>query len=190
MSLPPIATGLWAWPGRPALERFALHQDRQGWRLAGTILAAGQPGPVEARYEVACDGQWRTREVRVHLDEAGAARSVHLRVVDGRWQENGREHEAVRGCLDADLNWSPSTNTLPIRRLGLAVGQGSGPLTAAWLRFPQLTLEPLPQEYRRLAERRYRYTSAGGAFTAELEVDEHGLVVDYGDVWRRVCEVT
>ncbi len=93
----------------------------------------------------------------------------------------------LRGCLDVDLSWSPSTNTLPIRRLGLEVGQASAALTAAWVRFPDLALIPLEQEYRRLSDRRYRYTSRGGAFTAEIDVDEHGLVVNYGDFWKRVA---
>jgi uncharacterized protein len=180
-----VAGGLWRWLGRDGLERFALFQDPSGWRLAGTILVH-DGGPIEARYEVACDPQWRTREVRVQLEEAGGARSLRLTAADGRWVEDGREHESVRGCIDADLNWSPTTNTLPIRRLALAVGQSSGPVTAAWVRFPSLTPEPLVQEYTRLSERRYRYTSGEGTFTAEIEVDEHGLVVDYGDLWRRV----
>ena len=35
---------------------------------------------------------------------------------------------------------------------------------AAWVRFPDLTLQPLPQEYIRLADRQYRYSSRSGAF--------------------------
>jgi hypothetical protein len=66
------------------------------------------------------------------------------------------------------------------------VGARSGPIVAAWVRFPDLALEPLPQEYERLAESRYRYSSRGGSFVAQLEVDEHGLVLDYEGQWRRV----
>lgn len=64
---------------------------------------------------------------------------------------------AIQGCVDIDLGWTPSTNTLPIRRLQLGVGTSSGPITAAWVRFPELKLEPLPQEYRNL-----RRTTFGG----------------------------
>jgi hypothetical protein len=42
-----------------------------------------------------------------------------------------------------------------------------------------------PSGYRRLDERRYRYSSAGGRFVAELEIDEHGLVTTYGQIWAR-----
>jgi hypothetical protein len=82
-----------------------------------------------------------------------------------------------------DLGFTPSTNTLPIRRLTLAVG-ASAPVRAAWLRFPELTLESLEQVYLRTAERTYRYESAGGQFVAVLEVGAAGLVSRYGDYWR------
>jgi uncharacterized protein len=94
---------------------------------------------------------------------------------------------AIAGCLDVDLAFTPATNILPLRRLGLAAGE-SGEMTAAWVRFPALSIEPLPQRYTRLDARRVRYESRGGAFTAELEVDELGLVVRYPPLWERVAQ--
>jgi len=96
------------------------------------------------------------------------------------------EIPAVAGCLDVDLAFTPATNLLPLRRLGLAIGE-SREMTAAWVRFPDLSIEPLAQRYTRLDERRVRYESRGGAFTAELEVDELGLVVSYPPLWERVA---
>jgi uncharacterized protein len=60
-------------------------------------------------------------------------------------------------------------------------------VTAAWVRFPELTIEPLPQRYIRLADRRYHYESAGGAFIAEIEVDDLGIVTTYEGGWQRVA---
>ncbi len=186
-SRPLAAACLWRFLRGPGFERCELARDGEGWRLSGTVLAESEGATAEARYLVRCDSAWRTLATEVRLASRGAERRLELAVEEGRWLEGGREIASLRGCLDVDLSWSPSTNTLPIRRLALAVGEESGPLTAAWVRFPQLTVEPLPQEYARLAERRYRYSSRGGAFTAELEVDEEGLVVTYGDVWERVA---
>ena len=101
----------------------------------------------------------------------------------GVWNLNGLKVSEVDGCLDVDLNFSPSTNLLPIRRLGLNVGQESA-VRAAWLRFPAFKLEPLDQTYRRIDQRRYRYESAGGRFVGELDVDEAGLVIRYHDIWQ------
>ena len=170
------------------LERFELIRIADGWTLRGTILALDEQGPAQADYEIFCDAGWRTRRADVRVRQGDEERSLRLAVEDGRWIADGNELEAVQGCIDVDLSWSPSTNTLPIRRLSLEVGESSGPVTAAWIRFPAWTIEPLPQEYERLAERRYRYSSRGGAFTAELEVDEDDLVIDYEGIWRRVRE--
>jgi uncharacterized protein len=180
-----VRTGLFQRLKGTGLERFELLRAPEGWVLRGTILALEEDGPAQADYEIVCDTGWRTNRVEVSLRQGSTERSLRLTVEDGRWYEDGKEQETVRGCIDIDLGWSPSTNTLPIRRLGLAVGEKSGPVTAAWVRFPELTLEPLPQEYERLAERRYRYSSNGGAFVADLEVDQDGLVVDYEGIWRR-----
>jgi hypothetical protein len=86
----------------------------------------------------------------------------------------------VEGCIDLDLNFSPSTNLLPIRRLHLRIGE-QAPVRAAWLRFPSLALEPLDQSYRRTGVTTYLYVSAGG--TAELRVNEAGFVTDYPNIW-------
>ena len=86
-----------------------------------------------------------------------------------------------------DLGIGASTNTLPIRRLDLEVGEAAE-IVAAWVRFPELSLEPLPQRYTRLAEDRFRYESLDSGFTAEILVDDLGLVVHYTGWCERVAD--
>jgi hypothetical protein len=105
----------------------------------------------------------------------------------GHWRLNGTPQPQVDGCTDLDLNFSPSTNLLPIRRLNLPVGEEAA-IRAAWLRFPSFALEPLEQRYRRLSERVYLYESAGGSFSADLEVDESGFVTLYPGLAQEVEE--
>ncbi|MDQ2870322.1 MAG: putative glycolipid-binding domain-containing protein [Acidobacteriota bacterium] len=88
-----------------------------------------------------------------------------------------------RGLHGLDLNFSPSTNLLPIRRLDLSIGEKAG-VRAAWLRFPGFALEPLEQVYSRLGDGTYRYESGGGRFVAELEVDRAGFVTRYPNLWE------
>jgi len=95
-----------------------------------------------------------------------------------RWQVNGSECLEVAGCTDLDLNFSPSTNLLPVRRLSLAVGQ-EATVRACWLRFPSFSLEPLEQVYSRVDKSTYRYESGGGSFVAELKTNEAGFVTSY-----------
>jgi hypothetical protein len=90
---------------------------------------------------------------------------------------------AVRGCVDIDLGFSPATNLLPIRRLALNIGK-EAEVRAAWLSFPALTFEVLPQVYRRVGETTYRYESGGGTFVRELQVNAVGFVTSYPGLWQ------
>jgi hypothetical protein len=183
-----VRSGLWEWLTGPGLERFELVREENGWKARGTIVALGERGPAEAVYSWSCDEAWRTRQADISLRDESCERSLHVIAKNGRWFENGHEKKQLAGCVDIDLGWSPSTNTIAIRRLNLPIGARSAPLTMAWVRFPQLTLEPLAQEYERLSERRYIYTSRDGDFRAALDVDEDGLVVEYEGYWRRVSD--
>ncbi|HEY1762635.1 MAG TPA: putative glycolipid-binding domain-containing protein, partial [Acidimicrobiales bacterium] len=91
------------------------------------------------------------------------------------------------GCIDVDISMTPLTNTLPIRRMGLAVGERREML-AAFVRVPDLTAAPVAQSYELLeatpAGSRYLYQSS--TFQAELSIDSDDLVVDYATVWKRV----
>lgn len=176
---------LWRWMDRPGHEAARLQQAAGGeWHLAGTSVFAYEGAPCRLDYLIVCDGRWRT--VRARVDGWIGARAVVCEIAadaDGRWRLNGEEVPEVAGCVDVDLNFSPSTNLLPIRRLELDVG-GEGAVSAAWLRFPSLRLERLDQTYRRTGELSYRYESADGAFVRDIEVDEAGLVTRYPDFWE------
>lgn len=134
--------------------------------------------PCRLDYAVRCDVSWRTVSGSVRGFVGERAVEVDVACVAGRWTLNGADRLETAGCVDLDLNFSPSTNLLPIRRLALPVG-GEANVRAAWLRFPGFALEPLEQVYRRTAPGVYRYESAGGRFVADLDVDENGFVRRY-----------
>ncbi|HEV7919718.1 MAG TPA: putative glycolipid-binding domain-containing protein [Thermoanaerobaculia bacterium] len=171
---------LWQWVDRPGHEASRL----SGTSLEGASVFAHQGAPVSLAYSIVCDSSWRTLSANVR--GFIGPRPVDVSIIAGDpWLLNGEEQRQVAGCIDIDLNFSPVTNLLPIRRLGLPVGEEAA-VRAAWLRFPSMLLEPLEQTYRRLSPDLYRYTSAGGAFTADLRVNEEGWVVDYPGVWTAV----
>jgi hypothetical protein len=170
---------LWRRLDRPGHESARVFAREGSWHLEGTAVFSDDDRPCRLDYRVDCDARWATQMGRV----TGWVGDEPILIViaagaDRRWFVNGEERPDVAGCLDLDLNFSPSTNLLPIRRLGLQVGQEAR-VRAAWLRFPGFALEPLDQIYRRIGLSRYRYESGGGRFAADLEVDGSGLVTDY-----------
>jgi len=153
-----------------------------GLSLVGTVLGAEGGLPTWVEYRVLADGAGLTTAVHVRDLRGFVQRSISLaRDSRGRWTVDGQAAPALRGCTDVDLGCSPSTNTLPIRRLRLAIG-ASHTIQAAWVRFPELTVAKAAQTYTRLDEFTYRYAS--GDFEAELAVDDEGLVTTYA-VWQR-----
>jgi hypothetical protein len=170
---------LWRRLDRAGHEAGRLSWQESRWHLTGTAVFAHDRQACRLDYSVVCDSAWHTVSGRVAGWIGDGTVEIELLVDDARrWRLNGTECPAVTGCVDLDLNFSPSTNLLPIRRLGLAAGQEAD-VRAAWLRFPSFTLEPLEQRYRRIDTATYRYESGGGRFATELEVDADGFVTRY-----------
>jgi hypothetical protein len=179
-------TQIWQRLDQPGSEYFELWEIDEGWQLKGSVILDEADTPLFVQYAVTCGTAWNTTAVRIALTTGTVERQLNLRTDgEGRWWRDGEELSSIRGCMDIDLAFTPATNTLPIRRLGLSVGEHRD-VTAAWFGLPNLDAEPLPQRYTRLSEQRYRYESHDGGFVRELDVDDLGLVITYPALWTRV----
>ena len=163
-------------------EHCTLTVRDSGLSMVGTILGAEDGLPVRIEYRVLADAPGLTTAVHVRHLRGFEQRSLMIeRDAKGQWSVDGAVVKTLKGCTDVDLGCSPSTNTLPIRRLRLGVG-ASSTIKAAWIRFPELVVVKAAQTYTRLDESTYRYSS--GEFQAELTVDDDGLVAAYAG-WQR-----
>ena len=163
-------------------EVCVLEPAGRGWRLRGTVLTHETKQPIELRYAVTVDSAWATTDVEVLVALAGGD-PRELKELGRLWSGTERPPE-YSDCVDVDLSFTPATNTLPIRRLGLDIGE-EAEIHVAWLVWPELTVQRMPQRYTRLAKDRYRYTQ--DEFEAELAVDEQGLVLEYEGLWRAIA---
>jgi hypothetical protein len=175
---------LWQGLIAPSMERFIATASDRGFELSGLILQAHEDVPYVVRYVIQLDESWRTRGVDIELEDGGRRQVSMTTDGEGHWSRDGEHLADLDNSLDVDLEWSPSTNTLPIRRLALAIGESKN-VSAAWVRLPSLKVQRLDQTYERLEDRRYRYRS--GRFTADLVVDEDGMVLQYGLNWKAVA---
>jgi hypothetical protein len=185
---------LWRRLDAPGLEYSEFGPLAQpGWRMMGHVITVTDGFPAHLRYVVACDARWQTLTTRLSIDMPGKPTQLILNHEEGGlalgpWSLDGEQQPALADCIDVDLGFSPVTNTLPVRRLGLAVGEARE-ITAAWVRFPELDVVPMRQRYTRLAERLYRYQNVESEFTADLTLDDDGLVVTYPGIWERVTSI-
>ncbi len=161
-----------------------------GRLLKGTVVGVMKDQrPTLASYEIYCDQNWLTHRMQVERRVGNDVKTLTLSVESrGLWRSSGQELRVIRGCDDVDLALTPATNTLPIRRLNLQVGS-SASIIAAWVKFPDLTVEPLSQRYTRLSKDTFRYESNTG-FSAEIVVDDLGLVIAYPPVGGSALRVT
>ena len=170
------------WPGH---EHCAVYDEGSSWFVVGVAAFVHEGQPCRLEYVIECDDTWTTQAAGVSGWVGEKRIDIEIKAdPDHNWFFNGNEQPDVKGCTDVDLNFSPSTTLLPIRRLSLDIGN-EAPVSSAWLRFPSFKLERLDQVYRRLDQATYRYESNDGEFSAELKVNAFGLVTNYPELWEQ-----
>jgi uncharacterized protein len=176
---------------RDGFEVVFLRSAGDRYELEGWVSAVEEGEAWAVRYRLTLESNWATRSAHVFGRSALGEHDLRLESDSaGSWRIDGKPLDHVRGCLDVDLEASACTNALPVRRLGLEVGQAAD-APAVYLRAPDLGVERLEQRYARLpdadGQSRYDYVSPSFDFRAVLVYDEHGLVLDYPGIAVRVA---
>jgi hypothetical protein len=177
----------WRWIWQPdqgeGAEQFSFRATPEGHDARGKVAATLDGTPLNASYRVETDAAWVTRRVRV---EVKGGRSLDL-LCDGagHWRRvDGTTLPELDGCIDPDISMTPFTNTVAMRRLGLAIGEAVE-IEVAYILVPELSLRAAPQRYTRLADRLWRFDGLDIDFAADLTVDEQGFVVTYPGLFLR-----
>jgi hypothetical protein len=160
-------------------ETVDLRWENEGWTVTSEVAGAN------VSYVLRLSATWSIRQFLLFrdLDEPDLWLGT-----DGssRWGElNGAHRPDLDGCYDIDLSITPFTNTLPIRRLQLDVGDAAD-ITTAMVDVDTLGIVPVHQRYHRLATNRFAYSNLDSGFETEFEIDPYGLVNDYPDLFRRL----
>jgi uncharacterized protein len=164
------------------LEHLELTEEADRVVARSVLIGEREGLAFGLRYEVELSPGWVVRSLTVErVDGAGLRLESDGR---GRWRRDGEGAPELEGCIDIDLSGTPFTNSLPIRRCGLAPGEPRR-FRMAWV--PLETLRPFAdgQVYTRLGERRVRYQSQDGAFERVIETDGEGFVTLYPGLFER-----
>ncbi len=183
-------TRLWRRIGLEGLEHLTLQAMEDSIRVYSVLSVELDLGGITCEYHFDLDRQWRTQTFKLAVNQAGEDRKLRIeRTNEKEWQVNGVDRPDLRDCLDLDLNVSPFTNTLAIRRLTLAPGEAKE-MTAVYVNLPQLEVTPARQRYQRLdpsdPPRRFLYSGLDTGFTEEITVDEYALVERYPRFAERI----
>ncbi|MGK0332714.1 MAG: hypothetical protein ACI89G_002809, partial [Minisyncoccia bacterium] len=172
-------TARWTHLNGPGNETVDLRWENEGWTVTSEVAGAN------VSYVLRLSATWSIRQFLLFrdLDEPDLWLGT-----DGssRWGElNGAHRPDLDGCYDIDLSITPFTNTLPIRRLQLDVGDAAD-ITTAMVDVETLGIVPVHQRYHRLATNRFAYSNLDSGFETEFDIDAYGLVNDYHDLFRRL----
>ncbi|MCV9939389.1 putative glycolipid-binding domain-containing protein [Boseaceae bacterium BT-24-1] len=165
------------------LEHLTLRGGANGLRADAVLVGARGGHRYGATYRIDCDPGFTARSFEITATDG---RKLAMIRRDGAWHDNERGHlPAFDACVDIDLSATPFTNTLPIRRCAWQPGQQR---RIAMLFVPFDSFEPFVTEqiYTCLTPRLFRFETVDGSFTAELPVDEDGLVMDYPSLFQRL----
>ncbi|MCA5893402.1 putative glycolipid-binding domain-containing protein [Isoptericola sp. NEAU-Y5] len=174
-----MTTYRWRGVGSGSVEHLDVDLRDGGWRARSLV----DLGPERLEYAMELSEAWVFRALRLH---SSAGRELDLaRDDDGVWRVDGVARPDLGAAVDVDLSFSPFTNTLPVRRLDLAVGAAADIVTA-YVDGETLTVSPDPQRYTRLDAGRYLYESRDSDFRREVTVDGDGFVVDYPELFSRL----
>jgi len=158
-----------------SLEVLRWHETDAGISVHSTLNVGAEPA-FAVSYEWQLDADWRTVWLRVLVEGEEERTLLIERLGPESWQVDEQERPDLYGCHEIDLSVTPFCNALALRRLG-----GEGEMTALYVSFPELTLQPSVQRYDKLADRTYQYVDLGVAtgFEARLDLDAIGFVTRY-----------
>ncbi|CAN5220133.1 putative glycolipid-binding domain-containing protein [soil metagenome] len=163
------------------LEHMILTHTGEGYLSRSLVIT----GDNAFDCEIAMDAGWRTTSFSVRALDG---RSLVMHSPEpGNWcDRDGTHRPEFDGCIDIDREFSPFTNTLPVRRVAFEKGEAR---EFSMLYVPTDTLVPIVdgQRYTCLEPgRRFLYEATDGAFTDEIEFDDEGLVQNYPKLFRRI----
>ncbi len=167
----------------PGFEHLRLRQSEVESEANGAIVRVLDGKALRIGYSIQVDAAWCLRRAEIVIE--GGARLLLEADGAGSWTMNGIAAPQFEGCYEIDIQVTPFTNTLPIRRLPF-VGDSPIDIRVVYLPLPSLEPRVAEQRYRRLGEGRYLYEGLFRDFKAELPVDDDGLVRDYPETFRRV----
>ena len=85
--------------------------------MAGIVVTTLNGAPLRLRYALGLDPAWVMREARLEIETGQGTGELTLIHDQSNWIIDGTLREDLAACVDIDIMGSPSTNTLPIRRL-------------------------------------------------------------------------
>lgn len=179
---------LWSGIEYYSLENCTIETTSADVIVDSVILGLYDGMIYRVKYDILLDKDWRTKscsiESQINLEYK---KNELVRHKEG-WLLNGQIRTDFNECTDIDIPLTPLTNSLPVNRLKLDVGQEIE-VTVIYIDLLEDTIKPVRQKYRRISSEIFKYENIPNDFEAEIKVDESGFVIDYPLLFQRKVKV-
>lgn len=159
-----------------------LLESTTGYELMGQAVFLDPRGPTALQYMLDLAPDWSTRQGRI----TGfiGQRTIDTQIVrtPNGWTLNGKNF-GMAEVADLDLGFTPATNLVQLKRVGLPVGNAAK-FDVAWLDAGADVLVRLPQEYLRTSESDYDYNSPTVDYRATIVLAPSGFAAAYPGLWE------
>jgi uncharacterized protein len=176
---------LWRRLDRAGHDGGCLGATPGGWRVCGTALFIDDDRPCQLGYSLNADAGWQLRAAHVFGTLGRDLIDLHIAAGGGRpWQVNGVTQSGTASCTDLDLDFTPTSTFMLLRRLALAPGAAAACNTAR-LSVASGRLTRADRHLRRIGANDFVDRSARRADGALLRVDEHLAVLHDPGCWAQ-----
>lgn len=180
------------WTGREyySLENCLITTTEFGSDIDSVIVGRYQEKIYRVEYRIKTNQDWETIFLELHSQHSNQ-RQHWIFESDGKgnWTANGKPSYEFKNCIDVDIPLTPFTNTLPINRLKF-VKDIPQDIQVIYLDVLEQQIKPVRQKYIRLSSTSYHYENVPNDFDANIQVDDHGFVVDYPSLFVRTAALT
>ena len=179
---------LWSGIEYYSLENCFVESTPDGVMINSIIVGLYNEEIYRVKYDIILDKDWVTKSCIIEAWINNKVKKIDLSKQGDTWFLNGKIHHKFDNCIDVDIPLTPLTNSLPINRLRLSLGQETK-VDIIYIDLLEDTIKHVKQKYKRLSTEIFKYENIPNDFEAEIKVDTAGFVVNYPQLFKRKIRV-
>ena len=177
---------LWKGKAYHSLENCVVITTKDGTEVSSVIIGLYNNIIYKVEYFIKTNKNWETVLFKVKTNLNGITQFFSSKITDSDEALEEGNLAPFRTWKDIDISLTPFTNTLAINRLHLQQNEKRN-IDVLYIDILNQQTLLATQSYTKLSKFEYKYEDALYDFEAIITVDEHGLVINYPELFERTA---
>jgi uncharacterized protein len=178
-------TIIWKGIAEQTIEKCQIIQEAGQCIITSEITGRISGIDLILTYQIILDENWNIKSFAVNNNSRN--KPFYFGAVQyetGKWKnKTGEVLNAYEHCIDIDIFPTPFTNSLPLKRQPLNVGEEQE-YVMIWIDLVEGQIRRDRQQYKRITNAIYRFTSLDTNFTADIEFTNDAIVKFYPELFE------